>query len=235
MLEFLTVLIMLGVAYAFLREGLLTGFTMCVNVFIAGLVAFNFFEPIANELEQPLKGTFMEGCEDALTLLVLFALVLGLLRVATNSLANKEPAFPQALQRGGGAVCGLIAGYFVAGILLCIVETLPVAEDFLGFRYKTVGGQADPIRRYFPPDRAWLSLMQRAGTYAFSNEEDPKAGANPRMDDRYVTFDKYGTFELRYGRYRREQRLSGQGEGGEARYGPPLPYLGEFDKEIHKQ
>jgi hypothetical protein len=222
MLIFLTILIMLGVAYAQLREGLLTGFTTLVNIFLAGIVAFNFWEPIADGVEPMLKGTFMEGCEDALCLAILFCLPLGLLRVATNTLANKEPAFPLALQRGGGAVCGLVSGYLVAGFLTCVLQTLPIHENFMGFDYKLEGGKSNVFRHLVPPDRVWLGLMQRTGSFPLSNEEDPKPDNPKAQEDRYLTFDKYSTFELRYGRYR---RFNDDPK-------PPTVYVGEFDREL---
>jgi hypothetical protein len=55
----------------------------------------------------------------------------------------------------------------------------------------------------------------------FSNREDPRQGGPPLYYDRYVTFDKYGNFELRYARYRRY----GDNRG-------PMPYLGEFAQQL---
>ncbi len=82
LLGFLTVLIMAGVTYAFWREGLLTALTMTVNVVLSGLVAFAFFEPLAGVLGPMFAGSFLAGYEDALCLIFLFALSLGLLRLA---------------------------------------------------------------------------------------------------------------------------------------------------------
>jgi uncharacterized membrane protein required for colicin V production len=230
MLAILTIVIMLVVGYAQLREGLFTAFTLCINILIAGLVAFNFWEPLAAEVEPMVKDTFMEGCEDALCLIVLFGATLGLLRVAVNSLANKEVEFPAMLQQIGGGVFGMVAGYLVAGFLVCVLQTLPLRQDFMWFDYQLESKQGNLIRHLLPPDRVWLGLMQRAGAYAFSNEEDKQAkedarqaGRTPTLEDSYVTFDKYSTFELRYGRYRRYTDDPKT----------PLPYMGEFDKEIH--
>ena len=77
MLGFFTILIMLGVAYAYLREGLLTAFAMLINVLIAGTVAFNFFEPIASMMEPTLSNTFFAGYEDFVCMTGIFAITLG--------------------------------------------------------------------------------------------------------------------------------------------------------------
>jgi hypothetical protein len=99
---------------------------------------------------------------------------------------------------------------------------LPWHENFLYFspKIESAGG----VREVLPPDRVWLAMMHRAGAYAFSNDEDPRPTAG-KLGDRYIekykTFDKYGSFEQRYSRYRRY---------GDAR--EPLKYTGEFDQDL---
>src|SRR6266511_3694966 len=114
MLAFLTILIMLGVCYAYWREGLLTACCMFINVVLAGLVAFFFFEPLADELDALLQGSFLAGYEDCLCLILLFSVTLGLLRLATNTIAFTDLDSPPALLRGGGVVFGLLTGYLVS-------------------------------------------------------------------------------------------------------------------------
>lgn len=58
---------------------------MTVNVVLSGLVAFAFFEPLAGVLGPLFAGTFLAGYEDALCLVFLFALSLGLLRRAPTT------------------------------------------------------------------------------------------------------------------------------------------------------
>jgi hypothetical protein len=191
MLGFLTVLVMLLVTYAFWREGALTAFTMLVNVFLAGLVAFGCWEPIAAELDALFRGSFLSGYEDSLCLVGLFSLSLGLLRLTTNNLAGSEPVYHPAVRQGGSVLCGLITGYLVAGFLVCVLQTLPWHRNFMNFdpdvQPDVVGAK---IRRVLPPDRVWLALMHRASTGPFRWGEDPG-------------FDPGGSFEQRYARLRR--------------------------------
>src|SRR5438128_12596719 len=107
LLGFLTVVIMLIVAYAYLREGFFTACTMAINVILAGLVAFNFWEPIAALLDPMLSGSFLHGYEDAVCLVLLFSLVLGLLRAVTNNLARSRVQFQGWVHCGGGIFLGL--------------------------------------------------------------------------------------------------------------------------------
>src|SRR5438105_4805759 len=132
MLEALTILIMLAGAYVYLTEGLFTASVMCANVLAAGLVAFNFWEPIAGWLGAQASG-FEYG--DALCLVTLFCLTLGLLRLATNTMAPLQVEFHPALQSAGGAVFGLLTGYLVAGFMVCVFQTLPWHQQFMNFDY----------------------------------------------------------------------------------------------------
>ena len=188
MLIILTIVIMLIVAYAFYLQGVLTAFCMMVNVFLAGLIAFNFWEPIAKQLEQPFNGSVVQGFEDFICLVGLFSVTLILLRLATNAFAPTEPDLHPALQQGGAIACGLLTGYLVAGFLSCALQTLPVEEDFFGFSAR-VGRSGDGIRGVMPPDRVWLALMRRGSTGPLSASDEG--------------FDPRAYFELGYQRHRR--------------------------------
>ncbi len=179
---FLTVLIMGGVTYAFWREGLLTALTTAVNVFLAGLVAFGFWEPIAAQVGPALAGSFLQGYEDAICLVTLFALTLGLLRFLANNLANTHLEYHPLLRQAGTVVFGMLTGYLAAGFLVCVLQTLPWQVNFLQFDYRVEQNAGGPkATRLLPPDHVWLALMR---------------GAMPG-------FDPDASFELRYARYRR--------------------------------
>ena len=208
MLGFLSVLMMLALGYAYLVEGVFTAFLMCCNVVGAGLVAFNLWEPLADQLEPMFRGTFLAGYEDAISLVLLFSATLGLLRVVTNNLANTRIEFDERFQFIGGALFGMATGYLTAGFLVCVLQTMPFHQHFMGFDAGYDREQSG-IRRILPPDRVWLALMHRAGTIAFSGGEN-----NP-------TFDQAGTFEARYARFRRYKDD-----------GSVTPYSGEFEQEL---
>ena len=192
LLGVLTVFIMLAVTYAFWQEGVLTAFTMLCNVILAGVVAFNLWEPLADLLDPLLAGSFLHGYEDSVCLVLLFSLTLGLLRLATNNLANRLVEYHPVLQQGGSVLCGLLTGYLASGFLLCVLQTLPWNRHFMGFESKVDPEAAGAkIRRVMPPDRVWLAMMHRAGLA-------PLSQASP-------TFDADGSFEERYWRYRREE------------------------------
>lgn len=198
LIGFFTILFMGVVAYAYWREGPLTAFAMCCNTFVAGLIAFNFWEPIADALEPPFAGNFLKGTEDALALMALFIGVLALLRWVTNTLASTYMEYPTLLNRGGALLFGLLTGYLAAGFLVCVLQTLPWPRNFLTFETYEPGKTAG-LRRYLPPDMVWLAMMHRlSGTGSLAT----KSEASGKLLDPN-TFDRHGNFEMRYHRYRR--------------------------------
>lgn len=208
MLTFLTISIMLVMAYLYLIQGLATAFTMFCNVVLAGLIAFNFWEPLADLLETPLSRSFFAGYEDAICLTALFGVSIASLRLATNTLSRAMIDFHPVAQRIGGAFFGLATGYLLAGFLVCVFQTLPWHENFWGYESNWQANQS-ALDSVLPPDRVWLAMMHRAGEASFGRGERP-------------TFDPEATFVIRYARFRRY---------GDQR--PPFPYHGEFDLELH--
>lgn len=208
MIAFFTILMVLAVGYASIMEGLFTAFMMCVNVIASSLLTCTLWEPLANEMEGSLAGTFFAGYEDMIAMIIVFTVSLALLRTITNNLVNTQIEYEETLQRGAAAIFGMISGYLTAGMFVCALQTLPWNENFMGFdaRYDQ---QQSFIRSYLPPDRVWLALMHYGSDNGFANSEDQG-------------FDEGGTFELRYARYRRHA------EGRQ-----PLSYRGEFDQELH--
>jgi hypothetical protein len=186
MLAAFTVVVTLAVGYAFSLQGVLTSFAMLVNVFLAGVVAFNFFEPLAAQL--PVQDTFADGYQDWICLIGLFVITLIVLRVVTNLIAVNEPEVLPIASQIGSVLCGLVTGYLVSGFIICAMQTLPIQEDFLGFSSKVeqYGGVA---RRFLPSDRVWLAMMHRASVGPLATEGDG--------------FDPRGYFELGFQRHRR--------------------------------
>ena len=216
MLVTLTLIVMAIVAYSQFREGVFTAMTSLINVILAGLVAFNFWEPLANLLDPQLG-----GYEDIVVLTAIFCLTLVVLRLITNNLCNMQVQFSPLYQQIGGGVIGALTGYLLSGFLVCALETMPWHENFMDFEPR-VSPEVSSMRRLFPPDRVWLALMRHAGAYGFSRHPEREDQAS--LYDRYITFDREGTFELRYLRFRRF---------GDTR--PTQPYQGEFERELHKK
>jgi hypothetical protein len=209
MLGFLTILIMAILGYAYFVEGLFTAVVMCVNVVGAGLVAFNFWEPVANLMD-------LGGYEDFLCLIGIFCLTLATLRTVTNQIANTEIEFLPHLQRPGGALIGLVTGYLTVGFLVCALQTLPWHVNFMLYD-PTYNPDKPLLAQALPPDRVWLAMMHRAGDTGLGSGNG--------------TFDPHASFVYRYARYRRytddRDRLPYQGEFDPAMYPRSAPAAGQ--------
>jgi len=213
-----SIVVILAVAYSQYSNGLFHAVAMLVAVLLSGLMAFNLWEPAADVLELSLQRGSLAGCEDMLALTLIFGVTLFLLRLAIfNYLAPELIEQHGHLQFLGAGAVGLLTGYLVTGFLVCVMETLPLDEHFLGFEPRSDAEGA--LRSFLPPDRVWLAMMRQAGRSSFSWKEDPTP---PEPSDRFLTFDRYGTFEMRYARYRRNTEARG-----------PMPYMGEFDRELY--
>jgi hypothetical protein len=221
MIWLICVAVILAVAYFQYRNGLFTAAAMFVQVILAGLIAFNFWEPVADMLDSSFQRTMLAGTEDLIALATIFCIALGVMRTVTNRLAPELLDFHGYTQQIAAGVVGLLTGYLVAGFLVCGVQTLPLDEKFLGYEPRGPSATESGLTSLFPPDRVWLAMMRYAGAYPLTWSEDHPDGDT--LYDRYQTFDRGGTFELRYLRYRRHNENRG-----------PLPYQGEFNRDLYR-
>jgi hypothetical protein len=217
-----TLLIMLGTAYAQYRNGLFSSFAMLVMVLCSGLVAFGFWEPLADLLDPVFQNNALSGCEDMIVMVLLFGVILFALRLVMVYWNREMIDQHGQLQHVGAMVVGLVTGYFLAGFLICALQTLPLDVNFLDFEPRE--SSLEPgYRAFYPSDRVWLSMMRQASAGSFGWKEEPSPKGDGAVD-RYVSFDREGTFELRYMRYRRTTELR-----------PALPYFGELDRELGRK
>jgi len=191
MLMGLSCLIIVAVAWISLQDGVLTAAARCAAVMLSGLVAFNFYEPLAEYLDPMVTGTFLEGTEDALSLAGLFALTAALLRMLIDNMADQDVEMSAVPQQVASGVVGAATGYLLSGFLTVMLSTLPLPEKFLG--HDPLAGLEEPmgLTKVLPGDRVWLSLMHRAGGQGAFGTGDSG------------TFDPDGTFPLRHAHRRR--------------------------------
>lgn len=157
----MTVLI-LGITYALISEGLWGAALMFFNILFAALIAFNFYETLAQLLADNAGGP-MAIWADMLCLMGLFLISLIILRVMTESMAPGMVRFPMPLYHLGRLAFGLGGGLVTVAILLLAFETAPV--------HKKVFGVID--YNYQPPwkfglDRRWLAFFQRTTGQIFA-------------------------------------------------------------------
>jgi hypothetical protein len=122
-------LLILGLTYALSSEGLWGAALMFFNVVFAGLIAFNFYEPLARMLDRTGIGW---GFSDTLCLLGLFAVSVLLLRMTTETIAPAMVRFPVAVYQVGRLIFALAGALVTMAIILVAFHTAPVHKKIFG-------------------------------------------------------------------------------------------------------
>lgn len=159
--------LILGMTYALMSEGLWGSALMFFNVLFAGIIAFNFYEPLAALLAGNLG--FLSGFADTLCLMTVFIAALVVFRLTTETLAPAMVRFPAPVFQIGRIFFGLAGAVVTMAILLLAFEAAPVHKKvFTAVDYK-----------YEPPfhmglDREWLGFFQYTTGAIFANRNQDK-------------------------------------------------------------
>jgi hypothetical protein len=120
---------------------------------LAGLLAMNFFEPLAIILSGFLRE--WDSRWDMISLLGLFAGFTFGLRTITEQLAPTYIQVPGWVDNGGRWLFGAATGYLTAAILLTALHTAPLPREFAGFQPERLN-----LFNIAAPDRQWLGFVQ---------------------------------------------------------------------------
>lgn len=152
------------VAFIF-GEGMWGAALRLVNVVTAALLATNFWEPVARLLEGSIGVSFTYWW-DFLSLWLLFAVSLLILRFLTRKLSQVEVKFLSLADRIGGVVFAICVGLTMVGFTTFTLHTAPLAEKFLF-------GGFDPDNPVIgKPDRKWLGFVLQASEGSLSHGEN---------------------------------------------------------------
>ncbi len=144
----------LGLAYALTSEGLWGSALMFFNVVFGGLIAFNFYEPVAAMIDHTGIGW---GFSDTLSMLGLFCAATGILRMTTETIAPAMVRFPPAVYHAGRLVFGVAGAAVTMSIVLLSLHAAPIHKKILFvIRYDT----KPPFGMGF--DHQWLGFFQHS-------------------------------------------------------------------------
>jgi hypothetical protein len=144
--------LILLMTYALSSEGLWGAALMFFNVVFGGLIAFNFYEPLARLIDSTGIGW---GFSDTLSLMLIFCVAVLLLRMTTESIAPAMVRFPMPIYHAGRFIFALGTSLVTMAILILAFHVAPV--------HKKVFGAID--YKYKPPfgmglDHQWLGFFQ---------------------------------------------------------------------------
>jgi len=146
-------LVVVGVVvWCVASEGLWGAAHTFLCVLLSGLLAMNYFEPVAGFLDGMLGG--FRNYSDIIALVGLFAAFVFGLRLGTEQLSPVYIQLPNMADQIGRWAFAGITGYLTMAVLLTALHTAPLPREFVGFK---------PERANFfgmAPDRQWLGFTQ---------------------------------------------------------------------------
>jgi hypothetical protein len=154
--------LILLMTYVLSSEGLWGAALVFFNVLFSGIIAFNFYEPLAALLSENVG--FLAGFADTLCLMSIFIVSLTLFRLTTDSIAPAMVRFPLPIYHLGRFFFGLAATVTALSIMILAFETAPVHQKVLSsIDYKSK-----------PPfglglDHHWLSFFQYTTGQVFAD------------------------------------------------------------------
>jgi hypothetical protein len=182
-LNLVLTLLILGLTYALVSEGLWGAALMFFNVLFAGIVAFNFYEPLATLVESSTGINW--GFTDTSCLLTLFIVTLVMLRLVTETLSPTMVRFPNPVYQVGRVVFGLATSLVTVAILLLAFETAPVHKKVFGIiDYKT------RVPFGLALDHQWLGFFQYTTGMIFANR-------SPQRHDPFGEYSNANVFDPR--------------------------------------
>ncbi len=173
--------LIMGMTYALMSEGLWGSALMFFNVVFAGIIAFNFYEPLAALLAKNIG--FLSGLADTLCLMSVFCLALVMLRLTTETLGPAMVRFPSPVYHIGRIFFGLAGAVVMMTIILLAYECAPVHKKVfttMDYTKKAPFGMG--------LDRQWLGFFQYTTGLVFTSN-------NPNRTDPYKTFKNAKVFD----------------------------------------
>jgi hypothetical protein len=182
-----------GITYALMSEGLWGSALMFFNVLFASLIAFNFYEPVAQLIIDNVGGATISGMADSVSMMVLFLVSLLLLRLATESVSPAMVRFPTPVYHLGRVIFGLGGAVIMVAMLILGYEASPVQKKMLGvwdFKHKVFNSQ-------FPRfDRDYLAFFQYTTGYTFANNGKGERDPTGEFPNKPLLFDPKGEWLL---------------------------------------
>jgi len=210
-IDILLLIILAAVTWSVASEGVWGAALASLIVIFSGLLAMNFFEPVAAGLEG-MGGLWWRGHCDIFALIGLFGLLVFGFRAATDHISPRFIMTNRLVYELGRWSAGLLAGYVTMAFLLTAMHTGPFPRSFWGF-----APERSNLLNIVAPDRQWLGFTQ------WTSERTLKWGGYGKVFDGPRSQRPMGTppnqiwpsFVIRYAS-RRQALASGAVPGGSA-------------------
>ena len=146
-------------------EGMWSNLLSLITIVIAGITAFGFYQPLTIWADESTGGSYTYLL-DLLIVWGLFAAVAGILRMLAKTLSKYKVAFPEQLDRFGGAAVALLGAYLMCGFAMATLHMAPLPRDTFSGKF-IYGDSVSAVRsemanasKITTPDMGWLSLAE---------------------------------------------------------------------------
>lgn len=181
-------------------EGLWSNAITFINTLFSGLVAWNYFEPLANKLEKSLGS--MTYVVDFLAFWLLFAVAFNVLRIFTDQISKKKARFRKPVDLGGSATFAFLTALLLVTLACASMHFAPLAAK----PFKGGFGSAPNSGSFFgiAIENLWFSQMGRLSKRAPKKEKAGETvGTGPLSGSNH--FDPKREFATKY--YKRRVEL----------------------------
>jgi len=192
MIDIVLIAILAGVAWCVASEGFAGALQTAVICIISGLLAMNFFEPMAGALSGMLPAAY-NAWADAISLLGLYAILVTLMRLGVEKVAPGFPDTKKPLYEGGRWFGAVLSGYVTMAFILTAFHTAPVPREFMGFK-----PERNNLFEVAAPDRQWLGFTQYVSEKSLSKWGNPNIFDGPQMTVGNASNQIWSSFPIRY-------------------------------------
>jgi hypothetical protein len=191
-LPLLLCLIMFACVALLFTSGMWSNAITLINVVTAGLLATNYFEPLARWLDGMMPS--LSYMWDFFSLWILFITFTVTFRILTGMASKVNVRFLAIADKIGSVVFAAIIGWIMICFTLMTLHTAPLGRNFLFGGFKP--GES-MFFGMFAPDQEWLGLAHGVSQKSFSrslgDDERGKYGAED-----VAVFDAQGRFIANY-------------------------------------
>lgn len=157
------IVIILGcIAYQYLKGTLVKAFAAVITAVCASVVAFTYFEPLANVLISRNK---LVPWSQLLAFVLLFVVAFAVLQTIASLLTRRPVDLGLAPERIGRVLCGIILGLLMSGLVLTAAAMAPIPTKYPYQRFNPARPDAEkPAKGLFNADgfaAGWFSILSR--------------------------------------------------------------------------
>lgn len=192
LLPVLLVLVLVAVVGLTFRDGIFSNALMLIHVTLSGVLATNFFEPLADWLTTRLPSFVYVW--DLVAVWGVFIVAYLALRGMTDYLSKTKPTFPVVADLAVGGLLAAWSGWVLVCFISFTLHLAPMSREYF------LGGFVPEKPLLFgaaSPDRLWLGFAQRLSQGSLARggtPDDPEASL----------FDPRGDLMLRYAARRKQ-------------------------------